>query len=108
MSPAAADSRRREPRFSFLAAAEAVDLQNGARTQGKVENISRSGCFLDTRNTFIVWTRIKLRITRGSQCLEIEGLVVHSQPQRGMGISFDKLTPPNQVLLSTWLRELSA
>ena len=100
-------NNRRDPRFQVLADAEAVDLQSGARVKVRVENISRSGCYLLTSHPFITWSHLKLQIQHNSQCCTVEGIVVHMQRGHGMGFSFDKFSPQDQAVLEAWLRELS-
>lgn len=99
--------QRRDPRFQVLAEAEAVDIQTGLRVKVQVENISRSGCYLNTTHPFLVWSRLKLQIQHNGQRCAVEGVVVHTQRSHGMGVSFDNLAPPDQRTLDAWLRELS-
>ena len=103
-----APNHRRAPRFRFVAEVEMTDVQSGARTRGHVENVSQTGCYISTANPSIVWSHLKLLITRNQQRCEAEGLVVHTQPNHGMGVSFEKLSPPNLSILNSWLRELAS
>ena len=100
-------NNRREPRFDVLADAEAVDTQTGSRVKVRVENISRTGCYLKTSHPFIVWSRLKLEIVHNGRRCVVEGAVVHMQRGHGMGFSFEKLAPQDQSILDAWLRDLS-
>lgn len=100
-------NNRRDPRFEVLAEAEAEDLQSGVRITVQVENISRSGCYLLTSHPFIVWSRLRLQIQHNGQRCVVEGAVVHTKRGHGMGFSFEKLSPQDQAVLETWLRQLS-
>lgn len=61
---AVAQERRRMPRYAFSASAEAVHLEADTRLSGRVSDISRGGCYVDTINPFPVGAEVKIRIVR--------------------------------------------
>lgn len=101
--PTPTSPERREVRFAIAADVLTEDQQTHAQKVGKVENISRSGCFIKTADPWILWTRIRLWIVYHGQQFEAEGSVVHTAGGKGMGISFEKITPPNDETLTAWL-----
>src|SRR5574339_239707 len=104
--PTPTHPERREVRFTIAADVLSEDLQTHARKAGKVENISRSGCYIRTPDPWMQWTRIRLWIVYQCQQFEAEGSVVHTAGGKGMGISFETITAPNEEMLTAWLRSL--
>jgi hypothetical protein len=103
--PAPTTTERREARFAIAADVLTEDVQTHARKTGKVENISGSGCFVRTPDPWITWTRIRLWIVYHGQQFEAEASVVHAGG-RGMGVSFEAITPANLEVLTAWLQTL--
>lgn len=99
--------QRRTPRYSFVAAAELVEVQSGTRFEAKTSELSLYGCYFDLMNPFPVETQIKLRITHQNATCEALGKVIYSQPNIGMGVVFTTMEPNSQALLKKWLGELS-
>jgi len=81
-------------------------VQTHAQKTGKVENISRSGCFVSTKDPWIQWTRIRLWIVYRGQQFAAEGSVVHAAGSRGMGVEFEKISSTDNEMLSAWLSSL--
>lgn len=104
--PAPPSAERREVRFTIAADVLTEDLQSHTKKAGKVENISRSGCYIRSNDPWITWTRIRLWVVYKCQQFEAEGSVVHAAGARGMGVTFEKITPTNSDLLDSWLRLL--
>lgn len=67
--------------------------KSGSRLNAVVSDISLSGCFVETRNTFPVGSEIALSL-EGKAGVSSRGLV-RSQQTRGMGIEFIFITAPN-------------
>jgi hypothetical protein len=57
-----AQERRTDARYSFSATAEAVHLQADTRLNGRISDLSRGGCYVDTINPFPVGADVKIRI----------------------------------------------
>jgi PilZ domain-containing protein len=104
--PTAPSAERRDVRFVIAADVLSEDLQTHARKAGKIENISGSGCYIKTADPWLMWTRIRLWIVYHCQQFEAEGSVVHTAGGKGMGISFESITAPNEEMLTAWLRSL--
>ena len=101
--PAPHPTERRDVRFTFAADILTEDLQSHAQKAGKVENISRSGCFVRTKDPWMQWTRVRLWIVYHGQQFAAEGSVVHSAGARGMGVEFEKIAAPDEEMLVAWL-----
>lgn len=67
--------------------------KSGSRLNGVVSDISLSGCFVETRNTFPIGSEIALSL-EGKAGVSSQGLV-RSQQTRGMGIEFILMNAPN-------------
>lgn len=78
----------REPhRYSCEGAAEI--FQNGRCCGwGKLNDISRGGCYLETVHPMVAGTEARLRITIAGSVLEIDARVIWTTPQVGMGLYF--------------------
>jgi hypothetical protein len=77
----------RDPRYPCEGAAEI--FQNGRCCGwGKLNDISRGGCYLETVNPMVAGSDTRLRITLAGTVLEIDARVVWTTPQVGMGLYF--------------------
>lgn len=97
--------RRRDPRFSFCADAEVVEVVSGAclRMNARVADLSMGGCYLDTRNPFATGTRTHVGIRAANSNFTCVATVKSSQPGMGMGVAFEPLTQTQTDLLHSWL-----
>jgi len=81
------EDRRRFPRYPCTGQAEI--LQKGKRWGwGKVSDISRGGCYIETMHPLSTGTEAQIRLTIAGILLEIVGNVVSSDPMFGMGMDF--------------------
>jgi hypothetical protein len=55
---------------------------------GKLNDISRGGCYLETVHPMVAGTEARLRITIAGSVLEVDARVVWTTPQVGMGLYF--------------------
>src|ERR1700737_782191 len=94
------------PRYPFSSAVEAIDGQASIRIRGRLSDISRNGCYVDTICPFAAKAVITLVITKDDQSFKTEAKVVYSQIGMGMGLLFTKADPEQLLLLGTWLAEL--
>jgi hypothetical protein len=94
---------RRSPRFPFFAAAEIVDLASASAMNARTSEICRHGCYLDMMNPFHEGTPLRIRITHQGRAVDASARVVHSQPNVGMGISFDQIEPDHDCIIEEWL-----
>ena len=97
----------RTPRYAFSASAEAVHLQADTRLSGRVSDISRGGCYVDTINPFPVGAEVKIRIVRDNLSFVAMGRVLYASAGFGMGLAFTKIDPEKQTVLDGWMAELS-
>lgn len=84
--------RRRFPRYHCTGAAEV--LQSGKRWGwGKVTDISRVGCYIETDHPLLVGTEAQLRLMIADISLDIGVKVISSTPYFGTGLDFLAVTP---------------
>ena len=96
------------PRFPFSPAVEAVDIQANTRVLGRLSDIARHGCYMDTISPFAVKASVTLMITRDKQSFTTQAKVVYSQIGMGMGLFFTTAEPEQLRMLETWLVELDS
>src|SRR5579864_973602 len=104
------DERRKAPRYGLVAIAEltseGADSEHGKLLSGKITQISRSGCYVDSPKTLPVGTSLKVIIFRDQRTFVTKASIIHVQEQMGMGIAFLD-TPKDQLeVLNSWLAEL--
>jgi hypothetical protein len=101
----AGPDRRTHPRYAFIAAAEAVAAESGARIEMRVRDLSQRGCYVDTISALPLGTVTNVRITKGAQQFEARARVVYSRAAKGMGLMFTATEPEQLRTLETWLAE---
>ena len=101
-----AQERRTDARYPFSATAEAVHLQADTRLNGRISDLSRGGCYVDTINPFPVGADVKIRIVQGSMSFLADGRVTYAASGMGMGLAFTKIEPERMQVLEQWLKEL--
>jgi len=99
--------RRATPRYAFSASTEAVNIQADTRLSGRVSDLGRGGCFVDTINPFPTGAEIKIRIVKDNLSFVALGKVLYATDGFGMGVGFTKVEPEKQTILNGWLAELS-
>ncbi len=102
----APQEQRSSPRYAFSASAEAVHLQADTRLNGRVGDLGRGGCYVDTINPFPVGADVKIRINKDNASFVAEGRVVFSTRGMGMALTFTKIDPERVQVLERWLAEL--
>jgi hypothetical protein len=109
LAPAPADpvEKRSCPRFPFSTAVEAIDTQADTRIMGRLSDISRNGCYVDTINPFAKNAAVMLTITREKQSFKTQAKVVYAKAGMGMGLLFTTAEPEQLRVLGSWLGELS-
>jgi hypothetical protein len=101
------NERRRDPRYSFTADAEIVDLKSGVKMNAQTIDFSRGGCYIDTLNPLRADAIVKLRLAKCQQTLETRAKVVHSSVGMGMGLMFGVLNAAQQAIVESWLTQLT-
>lgn len=72
----------------------------GVRAETRISDINLSGVFIDALSPLPVGAAVRLSFTLpGGQRVSVEGVVVHSQPRIGMGVSFTGLKPEDAKLI---------
>jgi len=99
-------NRRSFPRYPVSSAVDAVNVHGGCRTTGRLSDISRNGCYVDTISPFEVGVALTLTIIREKQSIKTRAKVVYCQIGMGMGLSFTTTEPDQVLMLLTWLEEL--
>jgi hypothetical protein len=102
----APQEQRSSPRYAFSAAAEAVHLQADTRLNGRISDLGRGGCYVDTINPFPVGADVKIRISKDNASFVAQGRVVYAAGGMGMGLMFTKIEPERLQVLERWLAEL--
>jgi len=96
--------RRVAPRYPIILRAELVELSGGAKLIGRTSDISRTGCYVDTRQTLTSGSAIGIKLTQGSDSFEVQGTVRYVSPGLGMGVLFEEQIPAKQLaILNRWL-----
>ena len=97
--------RRRGPRYPFYAAARITELQMQVTMTARTSELSRHGCYMDMLNPSPIGTAVNIQLTFQEETIETTGRVIYSQPNMGMGVSFDELTPAQSEMLEKWLKQ---
>ena len=95
--------RRREPRQPFFATIELLETQSDVRIQARTGDLSLHGCYVDTMNPFPTASKVRVTIIHENTRFTAVGMVVHSQPNVGMGISFTEIGPEQRKVVMQWL-----
>jgi len=94
-------------RYPFSPAVEAMDIGADTRILGRLSDISRNGCYVDTISPFGKGSEVKLTITSDNLSFETCAKVVYSNVGMGMGLLFTTAEPGQLQVLGKWLSELS-
>jgi PilZ domain len=94
------------PRYSFSPEVEAVETLASTRITGRLSDIARNGCYMDTICPFPTKADVTLTITRDKQSFKTQAKVVYSQIGMGMGLLFTTAQPEQLRQLGIWLGEL--
>jgi hypothetical protein len=100
-------SARTVPRYTFVAVAEVTDTASQTCVVGKIAELSRKGCFVDTLNPPPVGTPLKLVISRDQATFATNGKVIYVREGSGMGVAFVDPAPEKLKVLDAWLADCS-
>jgi len=103
----AAKERRRDPRYSFSAMAEAVELQSDTQISGRISDIALGGCYVEVMSSFAVGSDVKITITKDEKSFTAKAKVLYSTNGMGMGLIFTEIAPSQRPVLQRWIAELS-
>jgi hypothetical protein len=95
------EERRRAQRYAFVATAEvekSVHVRNAT-----VADLSIHGCYLTMADPFSKGASVVLKIRTNREFFQCHATVAHSSFGIGMGVEFDKVSRPFQIVLQQWL-----
>jgi hypothetical protein len=92
-------------RCPFAADVEMLELQSGTRVNGVTSDISVVGCFVCTRRTLEVRSKVQGMLTHEGQQVKLLAVVRVVKPQ-GMGIEFVDIDPDTHATLLAWIERL--
>jgi hypothetical protein len=98
--------RRTRPRYSFLAVVELSEVVGVYCVEGRIREISRKGCYVNTQSTLPVDTVLTVVISRDDETFETTGKVIYVHEHVGMGILFENTKEEQNETLNSWLASL--
>lgn len=98
--------RRIFPRYPCTGAAD-IPQNGNLWGWGKVSDISRGGCYIETDRTLPVGAKVQLRLAVAGILLDIDGKVASVTPL-GMGLDFVALSPEQESKLARIIKEVAA
>jgi hypothetical protein len=93
--------RRCAPRGAFAATAQvgdSVSVRNAL-----VADLCIHGCYLTMLEPFGKGASLLVKIRTNREFFQCSAKVAHSTPGIGMGVEFDRVSPPFQDVLQGWL-----
>jgi len=102
----ASRERRAHARYPFSAGVETVEMRSGARLHGRISDIGRGGCYVDSISPFAVGAELKVLIIKDANSFAAQARVVYSITGMGMGVMFTAIEPEQRWMLEKWLAEL--
>ncbi|HXN97666.1 MAG TPA: PilZ domain-containing protein [Candidatus Acidoferrales bacterium] len=101
-------NRREVPRFSLIASAVLREPESDTKISGRISELSRKGCYVDTLIALPEGTNLEVRISRDQGVFESQGKIIYVQSGMGMGLAFVNIADEQLKILDAWLEELSA
>jgi hypothetical protein len=99
------DAQRTVPRYSVLGIAELVETAGAMCIVGRMTEISRKGCYVNTPSTVAVNTALKVVVSRDGETFLTNGKVIYVHDQIGMGIVLVDPTEDQLEILQAWLAD---
>jgi hypothetical protein len=101
-------NKREVPRFNLIATVVLREPDSDTKISGRISELSRKGCYVDTLITLPEGTLLEVRISRDQGVFESKGKIVYVQTGMGMGVAFLEVAADQLKILDAWLAELSA
>jgi hypothetical protein len=98
-------TQRTVPRYTCVAVTEIVESTSQTCIEGKIREISRKGCYVDSLNPFPVGTLLNLLISRNQGSFATKGKVIYVHEGFGMGVVFLDPIHDQLEILDYWLAE---
>jgi hypothetical protein len=96
--------RRESPRYSVTLAAQVTETLTSGALDGRLSDISRSGCYIDTLTPLAQGTEVNVRLRKGNELFETLAKVVYGTAGLGMGLHWGSNPRSNHVaVLNHWL-----
>jgi len=99
--------RRLAVRYPFTATAEIMDLRSNTRVTGRSSDLGLGGCYIDILSPFTAGSLVRVRLEREKKVFEAMATVSYAQQSFGMGLAFTEVKPEHQVVLRSWIAELT-
>ena len=96
-------TQRTVPRYTFVAVAEIIEAATQTCVMGRITEISRKGCYVDTLDTFPLGTHLNVVISRDHGTFATQGNVIYTHEGVGMGVAFHDPTHDQLRILDSWL-----
>lgn len=97
--------QRTIPRYSVLAVAELAETASTMCIVGKMTEVSRRGCYVNSASTLPVKTFLRVVISREGQTFFTNGKIIYVHEQIGMGVLFVDSTEEQLDILDSWLAD---
>lgn len=97
---------RRGPRYPFFASAVITEHSSQTRLTTRTSELSRHGCYVDMMNPLPVGMVVRIEILYHEQPFSAKGSIIYSQPNMGMGVSFEEIDAGQLIVLENWIAEL--
>jgi c-di-GMP-binding flagellar brake protein YcgR len=101
------EERRRHPRYNCAGVAKLWENGNEHSITGRVNEISRGGCYVEMMSPMRTGTAIRLELSVSGRMLRLEGIVRASQATIGMGVEFTRMSPADAERLCHIVSELA-
>jgi PilZ domain len=97
--------RRTVPRYSVLAVAEFAETRSTMCIEGRLTEISRKGCFVNTPSTLALNSFLTLVISRDDRTFTTNSKVIYVHEGIGMGLVFVDTAEEQLEILISWLAD---
>ena len=95
------DERRCAQRYAFAATADVSD--SVCVRNATVGDLSIHGCYLAMPDPFSKGSSVLVKIRTHREFFQCRATVAHSTHGLGMGLEFNAVSPPFQIVLQAWL-----
>jgi hypothetical protein len=92
-APRPQQERRQYPRYNCAGTANVWENGDECAVSGRLNEISRCGCYVETMSPLRVGTVIGLELTLSGRTIRLQGIVRTSHPTVGMGVAFTRIAP---------------
>jgi hypothetical protein len=99
------DVQRTVPRYSVLAVAELVETASTTCIVGRMTEVSRKGCYVNTPSTLPVNTFLRVVISSDGQTFITNGKIIYVHEGIGVGVLFVDSSEEQLEILESWLAE---